>query len=69
MMGEEEQVFFRSGCVGAGRGPEKVLGWTGDTYGIYLVATVGNGQVTAEYWFEAQERGEGYSSRPGIVVM
>lgn len=45
--------------MGAGRGPEKVLGWTGDTYGIYLVATVGNGQVTAEYWFEAQERGEG----------
>lgn len=57
MMGEEER-FFRSGCVGAGRGPEKVLGRTGDTYGIYLVAMVGNGQVTAEYWFEAQERGE-----------
>lgn len=44
--------------MGAGRGPEKVLGRTGDTYGIYLVATVGNGQVTAEYWFETQERGE-----------
>lgn len=56
---EKKNRFFRSGCVGAGRGSEKILGQTRDTYGIYLVGKAGNVQVRPESWFEAQEKGKG----------
>lgn len=45
--------------MGEGRRSEKILGQTGDTYGMYLVGKIGNVQVRAESWFEAQEKGKG----------
>lgn len=67
-MGEKEQVFQEWVCWEQGEDLRRY--WVRlDIYGIYLVGKGGNVQVRAESWFEAQEKGKGWSSRSGIVIM